>query len=288
LPELSARLVRAAPLTFQRLSSANVFDTAQSRAELQRSFPALAIEKVPVRLPVPPRSLFGMTLAPDKILEDLKSGAAGKLGAALRKASSALGGVDLNAMRSQTRANAPKPPTRTAGGGKSRGRSPRGPSAQERELLGLLGEAFVYELFSRIIPGFDYTSWVSENAVRYGVNESSDDGLGADFHFFDQDGVLAGLPNMECFVEVKSTSGDGGGPFSISFNEWLRAEECHDQKGKAYLVVRVAHVADADGPPRLLDILSDPVKLEIEGKLELADQDLWVYVCTPEAHATPL
>ena len=288
LPELSACLSKEAPLTYKKLSAATVFDRVQRRDELQQICPAMAGPDLkPLAKPLP-RQIFGVTIESDKILADLSNGLGGIIGSTLKNAATKLVGLNLNELRTQPRPIAPEPPKRNAPDEKRPPKKPRMPNTQERELYGLLGEVFVYELFwGKKIPGFDKSAWVSENAVRYGFKDTEIEGCGADFHFFDQDGVLSGVPNMECFVEVKSTIGNGSGPFSISFNEWSRAEICHNKQGTKYLIVRVANVASPDSMPYLFDILEDPVKLRMEGKINLASQDLWVYVgASPKSEST--
>ena len=76
---------------------------------------------------------------------------------------------------------------------------------------------------------------------------------------------------------MKSSSGDAGGPFQISENEWSRATEAHHNQHEEYLIYRVAHVKDKDAQD-LVDVIRDPYALKQEAKLTLLADDFWAYV----------
>ncbi|NQW16050.1 MAG: DUF3883 domain-containing protein [Chloroflexi bacterium] len=145
----------------------------------------------------------------------------------------------------------------------------------DRELVGLIGEAYVYELFKARLPDFDESGWRSENRERYGLG-SGDDGLGYDFYYRDGEGNLSGRKSdVACYIEVKSSSGDALGPFEISINEWEKAQECSEEDGSLYIIVRVSDVLVN---PDMVDAIHDPFKLRQQGQIELRDQNMWVHV----------
>jgi len=86
-----------------------------------------------------------------------------------------------------------------------------------------------------------------------------------------------------CYIEVKSSSGDGSDPFPITANEWDKARECHQSADSVDIIVRVAHVRD---DPKIADVVIDPFGLYSTGQVGLVTQDMWVYVGPPQSPGT--
>ena len=77
-------------------------------------------------------------------------------------------------------------------------------------------------------------------------------------------------------MEVKSTSGDGGGAFPMSVAEWDKARDSHEQPdGPLYVIIRVCNTLTV---PRITDIVVDPYGAFQRGEVRLTNRDLWVTV----------
>jgi hypothetical protein len=221
--------------------------------------------------------VLGETRTIDEIEMDLAHGAAGVVGQQLAAAVDPA--LDLAAFR-RTREKL-KARVRS-GGGRKRvpgGGIPPGSSA-ERDLDGLVGEAFLFEQLRRSLPNFDDECWISENRTRYGLPGEGAAGRGFDFLYRDSEGLLTGPQGDRlCYIECKATSGEGDRPFIITAKEWEVAGECHrDQRGPAYVLVRVENVLVK---PRIADIIVDPYALRVAGELFVVERDLWVHVGKP-------
>lgn len=145
-------------------------------------------------------------------------------------------------------------------------------------LAGALGEWFVFELFSQLLPQFGWDCWVSSAKTVYpfrGTRAPAEGDGPYDFVYRDALGVLTGEPGMECFIEVKSTAGEGDSPFFMSEGEWRLAQRLERDEGQVgaaramYLIVRVEHCS-VGSVPRLCAILRDPAGMWRRGHLEVA------------------
>lgn len=141
---------------------------------------------------------------------------------------------------------------------------------------GVLGEAFVYAVFSKQLPGFGPENWHSGSRRYLGqvVLEPAVD-PSYDFLYDDVEGKLSGTVGTRCFIEVKSTPDScGDNPRPITTKEWELAQKVHNGDGSAvYIVVRVAGVY-AEGKPHIAAMYKDPVALLHAGKLGLTGQEL--------------
>jgi hypothetical protein len=145
---------------------------------------------------------------------------------------------------------------------------------------GKLGEAFAYEVFRARLPYFDGAGWRSTARNDHGLEGEGDDSLGHDFEYRDHEGELTGRSDAPlCLIEVKSTETDGSVAFPISDGEWLEAIDTYERgDDRLYVIVRVRHVRTA---PEVFDVIVDPVRLLQQGRLRLANKDLWVRVAVP-------
>ena len=161
------------------------------------------------------------------------------------------------------------------GGGRSSGKRKRPPDAY-LQMLGSLGEHFVFQQMKELFPDFDVTNWRSKTKERFGYGEG-DDSLGYDFEYYDMRGILTGNATVQrCLLEVKSTSQDGTNAFEMTTNEWETAIRCHAGSEKAvYVIIRVIRTASK---PKIMDILVDPVQLHLDGFLDYSSRDLLVAV----------
>lgn len=124
-------------------------------------------------------------------------------------------------------------------------------------------------------------AWRSCNRNAYGLEGDGNDSLGYDFSYQDIENRLAGRSDRPlCYIEVKSSSGDGNEPFQITDNEWGKARECHQTVGLVHIIVRVAHIRD---DPRIADVIVDPFGLYRAGQVGIVMQDMWVYVGLPQS-----
>lgn len=296
LHALQDALEKAAPQTTGQLSAAGAFTHLHGWQDLWSKIPELGklpSASVPAATPV---DALGARWSRDFLVDDLKNGVAGTAGALLL--SWVTPGLDfgqwLNAARKLAAPrNRDVPPNRPdpdapntldrtntppdAGAG-ARPPDPPPPSPREtqrdRDLNGLLGEAFAYLQLSRCLPDFDASCWVSSNRGEFGF-EKVIDKYGCDFLYVDGSGKLSGRPDTRCYIEVKSTSGTGREPFPITETEWARARACSEGDGhEVYFVLRIANVRNH---PRIADILVDPYRMEREGHLRVEAKDRQVY-----------
>ena len=157
---------------------------------------------------------------------------------------------------------------------------------QDDELIGYLGERFVYEHFlAANFPDFDISCWVSENRGKYEGQASELIGQGYDFCYRDVEGRLTDRNDEPlCLIEVKTTTGDGQAPFPITANEWRVAQKCHDQQDeRIYLIIRVRQVQDA---PEIFDVIVDPVQASLDGWLQWRNKDFYLAVGHPTENST--
>ena len=226
----------------------------------------------------PPRilSVAGLSLAATELEADLSRGSDGRIGAEVRRHLPAE--LEFDALRQLA---LPTVHRRSRRGGRgTRTGASREPmeTDSDQQLNGLLGEAFVYELFREQLPGFDFQCWKSGNSLRYGVASEYNDALGADFLYHDVSGMLSGRTDApEVYLEVKATSEEGSAPFELSANEWETALRISlENTNRVYVILRVARVRTA---PKLHRIFVDPVQLKRDGFLLIEDADLRVYGC---------
>ncbi len=275
LDVLRLALQDVAPTTTRRLVEARAFRDVGPPGSLAARIPE-------VSSPEPSRtgrgasaaetvSAVGVNLERAAMDADLARGSEGLLGEALRRGIGEP--VKFATLRQITRPAAPRQLSRARPG---RGRSSHFSMAElreERELNGLLGEAFVYELFRGQLPSFDYDCWRSTAAVRYGVASAGDDGLGADFVYRDSSGLLTGRADSpEVYLEVKATSAGGAAPFEMSAGEWETALRFDvESSARVYAIVRVEFVRTT---PALHRIYVNPARLSREGFLIVDAADL--------------
>lgn len=165
--------------------------------------------------------------------------------------------------------------------------------AQQREseavlLSGALGEKFIYELFSKELPGFGWRNWVSDIKYHFAPGAARDGAADkqyypCDFVYYDQEGRLCGQPGTMCLLEVKATTGKGAAPFLISGNEWRAAQELEGAGGRndpegpqVYMIVRVERVTTR---PRVFSILVDPSAMWRRGLLTVMGEKLVIEHC---------
>lgn len=279
LAALRQALEDVAPLTTRRLSDARAFHDPGPPGALTARITELSDSVPPPRSATPSPAarvvqLGGVRVGRDVLDRELAQGSDGIIGTELRR--HAITRIDFDEIR---RVEAgPLSSHRGRGGwSKGGGRSAFGGESQDdREINGLLGEAFVYELLREQLPGFDYQCWRSMNGVKYGVASEGDDALGADFIYRDLGGVLTGRADApEVYLEVKATSSEGEVPFDISRNEWETAFRIHlEDVARVYAIVRVEHVRSS---PALNRIFLDPVRLNRDGRLKVEWKDLRAY-----------
>ena len=269
------------PRTAQRMSDARVFRDPARANELLGRFEELQDlgREGPAAPPQRRITVLGEERTEDDATKDLLRGTTGSIGQHLKE-KAALYPHDPDLGRgNRGKVVLPSGKTqRQRGGGGSGGGSQE--SKKDRELAGLIGEAFIYELFRVSLPGFDEMAWLSCNRNAYGLEGEGNDSLGFDFSYRDIDNRLAGRSDrpLSC-IEVKSSSGDGSEPFPMTAKEWDKARECHQAADSVYIIVRVAHVRD---DPRITDVIIDPFGLYGVGQIAVASHDLWVHVGTTE------
>jgi hypothetical protein len=297
LHALQEVLEPAGPQTTGQLSAVGAFTHPHGWQELWSKLPELGKLPSSSAPPAPPVNALGTSWSRDALAEDLKNGVAGAAGALLH--SCVTPGLDFGQWLNATRKplaprnpngppkppdpDAPTPPDPTnappdAGPGTRPPDPPPPPSPREtqreRDLNGLLGEAFAYLQLARSLPDFDSSCWVSSNRGEFGF-EPVPDKHGCDFLYVDGSGTLSGRPDTRCYIEVKSTSGTGRDPFPITETEWGRARVCSEGDGReVYFILRVANVRNH---PRIADLLVDPYRMEREGRLRVEARDRQVY-----------
>ncbi|KAK3370805.1 hypothetical protein B0T24DRAFT_554720 [Lasiosphaeria ovina] len=183
-----------------------------------------------------------------------------------------------------------------AGGGTADRNWLRSTSQLERDKrIGAAGELFVFELLSRLrLPGFSRANW--QSTIRSYVTAHRDYAdlapwtgrETADIAYADADGALvrllvgagyldarvwAGVKGLQCFVEVKATTGPCSAPFYMSKGQYKRMQNLSNnnagdrQTDALYVVFRVFNLGtDAVG----LCVLVDPESMRQRGELAFA------------------
>lgn len=267
------------PQTAQRMSDERVFRDPAPSNELMQRFKELAnIERQePAAPPQRKVTVFGREQVEDDVIKDMLRGTTGEVGQRLRE-KAAMSELDPHLGVSTRGKVILKEWSGTRRGGRGGGGTD---ATKDRELIGLLGEAFVYELFRRTLPGFDEMSWQSRNRNAYGLEGDGDDSLGFDFQYRDIENRLVGRSNCPlCCIEVKTSTGDGSESFPMTANEWEKARECHLSQDAAYVIVRVANARD---DPRIADVVVDPFGLYGAGQVAVVSRDIWVHVGVPQS-----
>lgn len=185
--------------------------------------------------------------------------------------------LDLAALRQFDREKLPVRSKKSgAGGGGGSGTRKRVPDDAYLQMLGGLGEHFVFQQLKELFTDFDMTNWKSNAKEMFGYGEGNDS-LGYDLEYYDMSGTLTGDASVQrCLIEVKSTTQDGTDAFEMTTNEWETAVRCHAGAEKAvYLIIRVIRVASQ---PQIMDILVDPVQLHLDEVLDYSSRDLLVSV----------
>lgn len=277
LRNLRVLLKRNAPGTVAKLESVRAFHSpCRSWRDLWGKLPELGELPKDEKPIMPPRKriLLGAEIIESDFERIISQGDAGVLGQALQSAIDP--NFDPRILVGRSRGQVPPPHKRKPSGNGRGGRGGGGSGKADLERIGLLGEAFVYESFSRVLPEFDSACWLSGNRNHYGLSGVGNDGLGYDFAYTDINGHLTGREvHPHCYIEVKSTSADTDIPFPMTTNEWLVAEECFKGARDAlYIIVRVLEV---ESRPRIVDLIVDPVRLWFDGKLALSNRDFIIH-----------
>jgi len=184
--------------------------------------------------------------------------------------------VDLASYRLKSRPIVSTDVTAPGPGGGGGGGPAEPKNRRERELNGLLGEAFVFETFRRLLPNFDASCWISKNRELYGAGGTGSDVEGYDFRYTDESGLLTGRDTWPiCLIEVKATSGREPKEFTLSRNEMDVARKHSGSETDMYVIVWVAEVRTR---PHIFDILIDPMALWLRRSISLTWKDLRVRV----------
>ena len=276
---LKRAIARQAPRTARMLARERAFAAPRSRHELLTAFPELGNPESDVlRTPsLPKRLILGLEKTSREIEADLVAGGDGEIERKLCQYVQP--GLDLHALARRERAQlGPDSDVRRLGGTGGWRTTQR---RDEDELVGFLGELFVHQHFMTAeFPDFDISCWVSENRGGYKGQTPEPIILGCDFRYRDAAGRLTGRNDAPlCFIEVKTTTGDGRAPFPITSNEWRLAQECHDEgEDRVYVIIRVQQVQDA---PEIFDVIVDPVQAFQDGWLRTRDKDFYLVVGRP-------
>jgi hypothetical protein len=260
------------PKIAQRMSDERVFrDPAPANELIQRFNELASLDRV--EPPTPPKrriSIFGREQTEDDCVKELLRGTAGVIGQMLKE-KAAIQSFDAKLGISVRGKVVLKTKTREGGGGGGGTEN-----TKDKEIVGLLGEAFVYETFRISLPGFDEMSWRSCNRNAHGLEGEGNDSLGFDFLYRDIENRFAGRANRPlCCIEVKASSGSGSDSFPMTANEWEKARECHQSEESVYIIMRVASARD---DPHIADIIIDPFGLYGAGQVAVVSRDIWVYV----------
>jgi hypothetical protein len=157
------------------------------------------------------------------------------------------------------------------------------------EVVGVLGEAFLFSLLQQKLPGFDESCWHSSLRKYWAGSESPLPPPATepsyDFLYTDVEGELSGTCGTLCFIECKATSYDAAASGSgvsthawpITCKEWelarLVKRQSTQQQPAMYIVMCVDRVGQVGGP-RLAAVLPDPVGMLQDGKLWITGQEL--------------
>lgn len=150
-------------------------------------------------------------------------------------------------------------------------------------LLGVLGEAFVFEQLKQWLPGFDATCWISPLRQDFGLPGPTEADAGCDFRYRDVAGILTGTAGTECWIEVKACRGPLDPWVRLSRNEWETARICHQTPERCYVLLRVAELATV---PRIADILRDPFGHYRAGTWRLHLKEAWLRAVATSSHGT--
>lgn len=266
----------AAPNTASRMKERQAFRDVDDWRTLWQKFEELGeIPKPVAPAPTKPKfELLGTGWTEEEFNSSAAEGPGGELVQRLQECINS--SLDLAALRQLDR---DKLPVRVkkggTGGGGGAGTRKRPPDAY-LQMLGALGEHFVFQQMKALFPDFDVTNWRSRAKELFGYGEGNDS-LGYDFEYHDTTGKLTGNATVQrCLLEVKSTSQDGANAFEMTTNEWETAIRCHAGGEMAiYVIIRVVRTASQ---PQLMDILVDPVQLHLDGILDYSSRDLLVDV----------
>ena len=265
-----------APQTARVLGRRRAFAAPRAQHELWNAFPELCppADDAPGTLTQPKKQILGLEKTQGEIEADLAAGGDGEIEHELCQFIES--DLDLSALarRQRTLLDPDFPVRRPGGAGGWRTTQRR----DEDELVGYLGERFVHEHFMAAgFPDYDASCWVSENRRGYGGPAPDPIIHGCDFRYRDTGGRLTGRNDAPlCLIEVKTTTSDGQATFPMTFNEWRRAQECHDDGGeRVYVIVRVRSIQEA---PEIFDVIVDPVQALQDGWLRTRDKDLYLVV----------
>jgi len=276
---LKKAIALQAPKTAGVLGKRCAFATPSSPQELWNEFPELGITKgntsgAPTQ---PKKQILGLAKTQSEIDVDLAEGGDREIERELCQLVKPSLDLSILALgkRSPINPDSRLPRTGRETGGVGGWRNTQ--RQDERELEGYLGERFVHEHFmASKFPNYDTSCWVSENRRGYKGQSLDPIILGCDFRYRDDGGRLTGRNDSpQCLIEVKATTGDGRAPFPITTNEWRLAHECHDDKDRAYVIIRVRQILDA---PEIFDVIVDPVKALQDGWVRTRDKDLYLVV----------
>jgi hypothetical protein len=286
LAAVRGALEEAAPQTTARMQKGNAFRPVEDWQMLWKRFEA---ELGPVAKPAPFQpapakfSVLSGVWTQAAFLASAGEGDEGVLAKELAQA--VVPNLDLLSLqftRGQVQIHAAgKGGRKRKGGGGGGGKRP---PDEYLNMLGAVGEYFVYRQLEGIIPGFSKENWKSRNREIFGAKEGNDS-LGYDFEFYDARGTLnASRVPRQYFLEVKSTASvDFGEDFEMSMNEWetaqLHTASIAGWNGPLYVIACVAGTAST---PRLVDLLMDPVALRAQGVLDYSSRDLIISVGEPK------
>lgn len=264
----------AAPKTASRMKDRQAFRDFDDWRTLWQKFEELGeIPKAAIPAPSKPKfEILGTGWTEEEFNLSAAQGPDGELAQRLQECVDPK--LDVTAMRQLDREKLPVRVKKSGTGGGSGARK-RPPDAY-RQMLGALGEHFVFQQMKALLADFDITNWRSKAKELFGYGEGNDS-LGYDFEYYDMSGTLTGNASVQrCFLEVKSTAHEGADAFEMTTNEWETAIRCHAGGEKAvYVIIRVVHTA---AKPQIIDILVDPVQLHLDGVLDYSSRDLLVAV----------
>lgn len=276
---LKKAIALQAPQTAGVLGKRRAFAAPSSPQELWNEFPELGVpggnaSGTPTQ---PKKQILGLAKTQSEIDADLAEGGDREIERELCQLVKP--GLDLSILALGKRSPLdPDSRNRTTGretGGAGGWRNTQ--RRDEHELVGYLGERFVHEYFMAAkFSEYDISCWVSENRGGYKGQSIDPIILGCDFRYRDDGGRLTGRNDSPlCLIEVKATTGDGRAPFPITTNEWRLAHECHGDKDRAYVIIRVRQIL---GAPVIFDVIVDPVKALRDGWVRTRDKDLYLVV----------
>lgn len=270
-------LQTSAPDVLDKLNRTGVLTPQQrvSWQELWKKYPELG-EPSSMNRTVPQKKteILGHQIIEDKFDEILGHGSSSSIGKAIADAVDEQ--IDMVSLATRDRVQITRPSEFPKSGNRSHREGGGGGSGRKADPhAGLLGEAFVYESFCKLLPDFDVGCWVSDSRRKYGIDGKGDDGLGYDFVYTDVEGKLTGITNQpHCLIEVKSTALTENESFPMTANEWNVAVQCYrGLRKEQYVIVRVLSAKSA---PVIADVVVDPVRHWHEGKLALENRDFIV------------